>query len=144
MISSKRNLIIFALSIIGFFISSYLVYAYSYEAPIFCGLKSGCETIRLSPYSKFLGVSVPWFGAGGYGLLAFFSFLAIKTNKEIFKKFILLGAVFGFAFTLYLNYLAFFSIKSYCLWCGFSAVIMTIIFVIAIYEFKFILAQRIK
>ncbi|MBI2596744.1 hypothetical protein HYW41_01155 [Candidatus Daviesbacteria bacterium] len=80
---SRINRIIFVLSLIGLTVSAYLAYEYSLNSPIACPLTgSGCEVVKKSSYSKFLGIQLPYFGLVFYLVLASLSvFLSQTFNK---------------------------------------------------------------
>lgn len=128
----KLNYLTFLLALLGLFVASFLTYEYFTSATIPCHT-GGCDTIRLSPFSLFLGVSVPIYGIVGYGLIALNEVLLttrkIKplTNRRL--RFLL--ALGGVLFTIYLQYTAIVIIKATCTWCIVSAIIITSIFVLA-------------
>jgi len=65
-----RRPITLALSLLGLFVSLYLLYTYtSPSRPMVC-IGTGCDAVRASAYSTLGGVSMPVFGVAGYILLA--------------------------------------------------------------------------
>lgn len=115
---NRKNTIIFALALVGFFIAVYLSKQYLSNSPVIC-LTGGCEKVRLSPLSKIFGVPVPVFGLVGYSLIVVMAFLR-TLNAELEKK--LLKPIFvvafgGLLFSAYNNFVDWFIIKSFCQYC---------------------------
>ena len=74
------NRIIFILALAGVVVSGYLLYTYVADAPIVCA-NTGCETVRESPYSYFLGIPLP-----AFGLLFFVFVLVLSFLRTIIDK----------------------------------------------------------
>jgi len=111
--------------IIGLFISLYLIYAYEFSKSIIC-VGSGCEIVANSIYSKFLNISLPFWGA-----LFYISVISLSFFKK-FENLLLFILIIGAVFSLYLTFLEIFVIKAICFWCMLSAIcswIMALIFV---------------
>ena len=66
------------LSLIGLFISAYLyLYKIGKIGTLACGT-GGCETVQLSPWSRFAGVDVSLIGVLGYAGLLALSLVALQ------------------------------------------------------------------
>jgi uncharacterized membrane protein len=121
----------------GVFVSAYLwLYKLGKIGTLTCGT-GGCETVQLSPYSRFAGVEVAAIGFAGYVLLLGLSLVSLAPRHArsvgLINWLVLLsGGALGF--TLYLKYLEFFVIKAICRWCVASAVLITIFFLLAVLE----------
>jgi len=121
----------------GLFVSAYLwLYKLGQIGTLTCGT-GGCETVQLSPYSRFLGVEVAAIGVAGYAVLLGLSLASLSPRQansiRLINWLVLLsGAALGF--TLYLKYLEFFVIKAICRWCVASAVLIAILFGLAVLE----------
>jgi uncharacterized membrane protein len=121
----------------GVFVSAYLwLYKLGKIGTLTCGT-GGCETVELSPYSRFAGVEVAAIGFAGYVLLLGLSLVSLAPRHArsvgLINWLVLLsGGALGF--TLYLKYLEFFVIKAICRWCVASAVLITIFFLLAVLE----------
>lgn len=121
----------------GVFVSAYLwLYKLGMIGTLSCGT-GGCETVQLSPYSRFAGVEVAAIGLAGYVVLLALTLLSLTPRHA--GSVGLINALVGLsgvavAFTLYLKYLEFFVIKAVCRWCVASAVLITIFFVLAVLE----------
>jgi uncharacterized membrane protein len=88
---------------------------------------SGCRTVADSSYSHLAGVNVAVFGIVGYALLLACAFLA-NDAARLGGFAIALG---GFGFSVYLTYIEIFKIEAICQWCVASAILMTILFLLA-------------
>jgi uncharacterized membrane protein len=120
------------LGTIGLGVAGYLTYVHYSGAIPLCGKNGGsCLTVQTSVYSKLAGVPVPVLGLVGYtGILA----SLVAPQRETTRLATLLFTVAGFAFSAYLTYREVFSIHAICEWCVSSAVIMTILMVLAIWR----------
>ena len=130
-----RRSITLALSLLGLFVSLYLLYTYtSPSRPMVC-IGTGCDAVRASAYSTLGGVSMPVFGVAGYILLAIVviaeSLFPARASRLAHLAFLGMTG-FGFFFSLYLEYLQAFVIHAYCAWCMTSGAVMTALFTLAI------------
>lgn len=129
MISYKQsNRIIFVLSLLGLLVASYLFYEYNIDGPILCPTGQGCDIVRASSYSRFLGISIPILGIVFYLTMAILS--VIHTHdlpRRVVRKIQVFVAVSGVAFGIYLTYLEAFVIGAFCFWCVLSFIISVII-----------------
>ena len=67
----------------GVFISAYLwLYKLGKIGTLTCGT-GGCETVQLSPYSRFLGLEVAAIGAVGYALLLALSLASLNARPAV-------------------------------------------------------------
>jgi uncharacterized membrane protein len=121
----------------GVFVSAYLwLYKLGRIGTLSCG-SGGCETVQLSPYSRFAGIEVAAIVLGGYAVLLGFALLSLtpRNARSVGLINLLVGlSGVAVAFTLYLKYLEFFVIKAVCRWCVASAVLIAIFFVLAVLE----------
>lgn len=126
-----------ALSLAGILVSAYLfLYKHGAIGTLACG-DGGCETVQLSRYSAFLGVDVALIGLLGYVALLGLNLLGLQPAWQGRRNVgtlltALSGAGVGFA--VYLTYLELFVIHAICRWCVASAVIITLIFVLALLD----------
>jgi uncharacterized membrane protein len=125
------------LSLAGFFISGYLyLYKIGRIGSLACGT-GGCETVQLSPWSRFVGLEVSLIGVLGYAGLLALSLASLQTapsSRQWPVQGMMLAAGIGVVFTLYLTYLELFVIHAICRWCVVSGVIILAIFVAAILD----------
>jgi uncharacterized membrane protein len=101
-----------------------------------CGT-GGCETVQTSPFSRFLGLEVALYGVVGYRVLLVLSMDTLRRPAAaISSRLLLILSGAGLAFTIYLTYLELFVIKAICRWCVGSAVIITLIFIVALLDWR--------
>ena len=113
---------------IGIAIAAYSTIAdTSGGAPACLAGGGGCETVADSSYSQLAGIDVSVIGIAGYALLLGAALWGGDRGR--FTGLAL--ALVGFGFSLYLTYLEQFVIDAVCQWCVASAVIMTLIVVVA-------------
>jgi uncharacterized membrane protein len=99
-----------------------------------CLGNGGCHNVNFSPYSEIYGIPVSVFGISAY--LAILCILFLEGRLKIAKEYGPL-AIFGIslggvAFSIYLTYLEIYVIHALCPFCVASAVIITLIFILAV------------
>lgn len=125
------NRSIFIFSIIGLVISAFLAYEYLLPVPIVCPLTgTGCETVRKSEYSTFLGISIPYLGVLYYAFIAIVSIWLTQKYQRNIDWIRLLVSGLAFAFGAYLTLLEAYVIKAYCFWCLSSFIVSIVIMVL--------------
>lgn len=118
------NRLIFVLSLLGLLVASFLFYEYNIAGTIVCPTGEGCDIVRASPYSSFLGISIPLLGIVFYFTMAILSVIhSHDLPKKVVRQLQLLVAVVGVAFGVYLTFLEAFVIGAYCFWCMTSFII---------------------
>lgn len=138
MISEKiSNRLVFIFSLLGFLVAFYLLYEYNFNGQFICPTGTGCDIVRASPYSKFLGISIPILGVLFYLVMALLSIIhSHDLPKKLVRKLKLLIAVSGVGFGAYLTYLEAFAIKAFCFWCVTSFIISVAILISIIFAHK--------
>ena len=123
------------LSLAGLFISGYLyLYKIGRIGSLACGT-GGCETVQLSPWSRFAGFEVSLIGVLGYAGLLAMSLASLQAGGRQWPiRAIAVAAGIGVVFTLYLTYLELFIIHAICRWCIASGVIIAAIFFAALLD----------
>ena len=115
------------LSLIGLFISVYLyLYKIGRIGSLACG-SGACETVQLSPWSRFAGLDVSLIGILGYAGLLALSLVALQPglSSQRWPATLLTAlAGIGVAFTIYLTYLELFVIHAICRWCLGSGIVI--------------------
>jgi uncharacterized membrane protein len=123
------------LSLAGLFISAYLyLYKIGRIGTLACGT-GACETVQLSPWSRFAGVEVSLIGLLGYTLLLFVSLVGLqgRFSGQRWPMDLLAGvSALGVSFTIYLTYIELFVLHAICRWCVASGLIITSIFLLAV------------
>ncbi len=129
------------LSLAGFFIAAYLyLYKIGKIGVIACGT-GGCETVQLSEYSRFMGIDVALIGVIGYAVMLGLALLALQPRFSAPpprwpSRLLVWLSAGSVLFALYLTYLELFVIKAICRYCVVSAVIVTVIFLLAATDFR--------
>jgi uncharacterized membrane protein len=120
------------LAVVGLGLASYLTYVHYSGIKPACSLGGSCEKVQTSAYSHLAGVPVALLGLIGY-ISILILLLAPETEKTRFAT--VAVTTVGFGFSAYLTYRELFSIHAICEWCVSSAVIMTVLVVLAVWRF---------
>ena len=134
-----RRMIVAALALAGIFLALYLLlYKLGLIGALTCSIGS-CEKVNTSKWATFLGLPVAAWGVGFYiGLFV----LAIVSTQERFAESrtisaVLLGvATTGLLFSAWLTWLELFVIHAICQWCVVSAVLVLVIFVVTVIDYR--------
>ncbi len=127
------------LCILGLGVSSYLAWVYLSGGEPYCAGAHGCSQVQHSRYATLLGVPVPLIGIAGYTLLLGLSLGRGRASGEMAFYLPVLSfgvALVGLLYSLYLTYLEAFVIHAWCYWCVASAVIMTAIWVLGVWDLR--------
>ncbi len=135
-----NNWLIPVLSLIGLGVAGYLAYVEVNQVEAICGPVGNCNTVQQSTYAMLFGIlPIGVLGVLGY-LVIIILWLAGNLDLEAWQKTInallWIVSMIGFLFSVYLTFLEPFVIGATCLWCISSAVIMTILFLLATQKFK--------
>lgn len=125
------------LSLAGIFVAAYLwLYKQGRIGSIVCGT-GGCETVQFSQWSEVIGVDVALIGMLGYAVLLVVALIGVQRPEARWPSHLLaLLAGGGVLFAGYLTWLELFVIHAICRWCVGSAVIITLIFVLALLDLR--------
>jgi uncharacterized membrane protein len=127
------------LSLAGVLISAYLwMFKHGYVGTLVCGT-GACETVQLSPYSSFLGVDVALLGLLGYAAMLGVSLVGVQPawlERPGPSRALLILAGGALLFAGYLTGLELFVIHAVCRWCVASAVIVSLIFVLSVLDYR--------
>ena len=132
---SNPTWLIPVLSLIGIGVAGYLAYVELNQVEAVCGPVGNCNTVQQSSYATLFGIlPIGVLGILGY-IAIIISWLAglldLGQYNRLFKLALWLFTLFGTLFSIYLTFLEPFVIGATCMWCLSSAVIMTILFLIA-------------
>ncbi len=137
-VKDKRDSILrwtsMVIAFLGMLDSIYLlIYKYSSNDKMCLG-NGDCATVNYSPYSELYGIPVSLLG-----ILAYLAILAVLVLEPHWKLAAEQGrlAVFGMGlvgvlFSAYLTYIEAYVLHAYCPFCVVSAVLITLLFIIAI------------
>jgi uncharacterized membrane protein len=135
----NRRMAVALLSIAGLFVAAYLyLYKVGVIGTLVCGT-GACETVQLSPQSRFLGVEVSLIGIAGYAGLLLLALLTLHprfAGRSWPLLLLVVSAAIAVSFTVYLKYLEFFVIHAVCRWCVASAAIIVAIFGLTLVEYR--------
>jgi uncharacterized membrane protein len=124
-----------ALALVGLLVSLYLwLWKIGTLGVLACG-DGACERVQLSRYGAIAGVPVAFFGVVGYLAILGVSLAGLQEpllRKRWPTQTVLVLAALGVAFSAYLTYLEAAVLRAWCRWCIISAVIITLIFVVAV------------
>ena len=134
---TRSRMAIALLCMTGLFVAVYLyLYKIGKIGTMVCGT-GGCETVQLSPQSRFLGVEVSLIGVIGYAVMLVLAFLALQpryAGRSAPSNLLFLLSGGALLFSAYLSGLEVFVIHAICRWCVTSAVIVLAIFGLALYD----------
>jgi uncharacterized membrane protein len=134
-----NRMAIAVMALIGLFVALYLVaHAFGWTGSLMCGV-GDCERVQQSPYARIGPVPVALIGAVGYLVMfavAFFGIQPAGRESRAVSGLLLAGGAAGFIFSLYLTYLEGAVIHAWCQWCVTSAILMTLIFLASLPEWR--------
>jgi uncharacterized membrane protein/thiol-disulfide isomerase/thioredoxin len=122
------------LAILGLGVASYLAYVEMTHVEAICGPVGECNIVQSSSYAILFGVPI-----AVWGLLDYLAILALWAGQRYLSGKmaswsslgLILLALFGTLFSIYLTALELLAIQAVCLWCLSSAVITTLIMILA-------------
>lgn len=128
------------LSLIGIAIAGYMSYVEFYQVDAVCGPVGRCNTVQQSSYATLFGViPIGFLGLLGY-LTVIILWLVGIMDSQVWKKradtALWIVTLLGTLFSIYLTFLEPFVIGATCMWCLTSAVVMTILFLLANRRYK--------
>jgi len=128
-----------ALALVGFFVALYLwLHQIGVGGELKCGT-GGCETVQASRWSQQLGIPVAFYGVVGYAAILAVALVSLQPSWLARRGPTLLIAALatgGVLFSAWLTYLELFVIHAICRWCVTSALIMTAIWIVALYALR--------
>jgi uncharacterized membrane protein len=127
------------ISLVGLFVAGYLaLYKLGYIGTITCTVGS-CETVQTSKWAEFLGMPVAVWGVGYYlaalALSVGSTLPKYESSRGMTWALVLLTG-WGFVFSAWLTWLELFVIHAICQWCVVSAILATIMFLVALLELR--------
>jgi uncharacterized membrane protein len=122
------------LSILGALDSLYLLIFKLTGNSQMCLGNGGCHNVNFSPFSEISGIPVSVFGICAY--LAILCILFLERRLRVAREngpLVIFGiSLGGLVFSIYLTYLEVYIIHAICPFCVASAIIITLIFILAI------------
>ena len=125
-----------ALALIGLGVSIYMAFVETAEVSAICGPIGDCNTVQQSEYAALFGwLPIGVLGTAGYAAILV-AWALMHWGKDHLQRLaasaLLVMALFGAAFSIYLTFLEPFVIGATCVWCLTSALCMTLILVILV------------
>jgi vitamin-K-epoxide reductase (warfarin-sensitive) len=136
LIAARNNVLfvlIAVLSIAGVIVSAVsLQRHYAKSATNFCDFsqKFSCDIVNRSEYSEIMGIPVAGLGVAGYAALLVLSTFW-RSRAETPTR-ILIAALVGLAFALYLTYIEAYVLTTWCILCVGSLVIISLIALLSV------------
>lgn len=124
------------LCLMGFGVAGYLAYVETAHVTAVCGPVGDCNTVQQSAYARLFGLlPIGVLGLMGYMVIAL-AWLAARYTKGRVSNWsalaLLAFSAGGTLFSMYLTFLEPFVIGATCAWCVTSAVLITIIMILAL------------
>jgi len=127
------------IALVGLMIGVYLtLYKYGVVGELACSVGS-CERVQTSKWSTFLGLPVATWGIGFYAsvlVLAFAGVQARFAESRGMALALLLLTGWGVVFSSWLTYLEWRVINAWCQWCVISAVLVALLFLLALFDWR--------
>ncbi len=104
------------LAVTGLALSGISLFNHYKESPTeYCsfGEDFNCDVVNHSVYARFQGIPVAAIGLAGYAALLVLTFLRSRTAAAL----LLLGALIGLGFSLYLTYIEAYVLATWCILC---------------------------
>lgn len=126
------------LCVIGFGVAGYMTYVETAQVSAVCGPVGDCNAVQQSAYARLFGIlPVGALGLVGYAAMLIAWFTSRFGNGKLAggASLALLGmSLIGTLFSIYLTFLEPFIIGATCAWCLTSAIIMTALLWLAVYD----------
>jgi uncharacterized membrane protein len=134
-----RRMAIAALALAGFFISLYLTLFKLGAIGSLCCTVGSCDTVNLSGWGSFLGIPVAAWGMGFYALVFAIAFAGAHDRwgqHRLVAPALVALTGWGVLFSAWLTWLELFVIHAICMWCVISALIVVVLFGLAMAELR--------
>jgi uncharacterized membrane protein len=130
----RLRIISVILAVIGLIDSIYLSWEKIFHVEVFCGGSGECQTVANSPYSEIAGIPIAFLGVGVYIVIIALLYLEGRgTFWQQNSPLIIFGLTLaGTIYSIYLTYLEIAVIYAICPYCVISAIVMTLLFIVAI------------
>jgi uncharacterized membrane protein len=124
------------LCVLGFGVAGYLAYVETAQVTAVCGPVGDCNTVQQSEYARLFGIlPIGVLGLMGYTAIVI-AWLVTRLSNDRLANWGIVSifgmTVSGTLFSIYLTFLEPFVIGASCAWCLTSAILMTILMLIAV------------
>jgi uncharacterized membrane protein len=122
------------LAAIGLIDSAYLFWVKIAHTEVYCGGSGECQTVANSPYSEIAGIPIAFFGMVAYVVILGLVLLEERNNfwRQNSPLMVFGITLAGTIYSLYLTYIEIAVLYAICPYCVVSAVVMTLLFIIAL------------
>lgn len=125
------------LAVLGLLVSFYLTWIKVSGGSAYCAGVGDCETVQSSVYSEMFGLPIALFGAGFYAIVLILTMVRRRVTQQQ-AEYALLGqlmlVVAGTLYSGYLTYLELYVLQAICPYCVVSALIVTLLLVLSVYD----------
>ena len=132
-------MLIAAVALVGVFVAVYLtLYKLGMIGTLACGT-GGCETVQLSKWGDFLGLPVAAWGVGFYVATLVVAIVGTQErygDSRAISLILVAMSGWGVLFSAWLTYLELAVIHAICRYCVVSAVLVLIIFVLSVMDWR--------
>lgn len=124
--------IVVLLGLFGFLLASHIHNKKTNNKRLVCPLRSDCNTVINSDYSKMLGIPVEVLGMMYYAFISIsYGLYNLNFMPDNFPMIFLGVSFLATIFSVYLIFVQLFKIKQICVWCIGSAFICFLIFAVS-------------
>jgi uncharacterized membrane protein len=123
------------LGVIGFFDSLYLVITHFTNDSVICDGVNKCDLVLTSSYSTLFGIPVALFGVLFYSTIIIIASIMkneTKINSRIITNLLSISTSLALFASIWFLYLQIYVINAYCVYCLISALVSSILFILAI------------
>lgn len=135
----NKRMLTALVALAGVFVALYLtLYKLGYIGTLVCSVGS-CETVQTSRWATLFGMPVATWGVVFYVAVLALSLWglsdAMSDSRRISVALTVMAGT-GVLFSLWLTYLELFVIHAICQWCVMSAILVTVLFVLAVLDLR--------
>ena len=135
----NKRMLAALVALAGVFVALYLaMYKLGYIGTLVCQVGS-CETVQTSRWATLLGTPVAIWGVGYYVAVLAVSLAGLSArlgDSRRLSRVLVLMALTGVLFSLWLTYLELFVIHAVCMWCVISAMLAVLLLVLAMMDLR--------
>ena len=139
-----KRMAIATVALVGLFVAVYLtLYKLGAIGELTCTVGS-CETVQTSRWATFLGLPVAAWGVGFYLATLVVAFLGLQdrhADSPTLSLVLVAMSGWGVLFSGWLTWLELFVIDAICMWCVISAILVAIIFVLSVLDWRELRAE---
>lgn len=125
------DVILMLIGCAGFSLAAYIYHCKHQKKPLVCPLRTECDFVTTSRYSKFLGMPVELLGMCYYGAIVVLHGIVVfypAIFNIVIARTSLVVSTAAFIFSLYLISIQAFVLRKWCTWCICSALLCAAIF----------------